>query len=66
MTVVNDESMIVEAFDEPYVADEIEQVGDKWLIHLPYQLSFEFPIESLSLDEWDRFHGYTKEKKSLL
>ncbi|MBS1968769.1 MAG: methyltransferase domain-containing protein [Bdellovibrionales bacterium] len=47
----------VEAFDEPYVAAQVSYEGGKWVLLLPYHVDFEFKLESLSLDEWDRFHG---------
>lgn len=49
--------VIVEAFDEPYVASQVSYEGGKWILSLPYHTDFEFTLESLSLDEWDRFHG---------
>lgn len=49
--------VIVEAFDEPYVASQISHENGRWVLILPYETEFEFTLESLSLDEWDRFHG---------
>jgi SAM-dependent methyltransferase len=49
--------VIVEAFDEPYVASQISLEKNIWWIELPYNISFEFELSSLCLDEWDRFHG---------
>lgn len=49
--------VIVEAFDEPYVAGQIDVQNGKWKILLPYDVEYSFKLESLSLDEWDRFHG---------
>lgn len=55
--------VIVEAFDEPYVASQVELKSDKtWEIQLPFGVHYAFELESLSLDEWDRFHGYTANK----
>lgn len=54
--------VIVEAFDEPYVASQVEFKNNSWEIFLPYGVHFSFSLESLSLDEWDRFHGYTSNK----
>lgn len=51
--------VIVEAFDEPYVAAQINLKSKQWSIELPYGQSFSFKLDSLSLDEWDRFHGKT-------
>lgn len=51
----------VEAFDEPFVATNLERTDSgKWKIELPYSYSEEFALTSLSLDEWDRFHGRTE------
>lgn len=52
-------AVIVEAFDEPYVASQISLDSEQWSINLPYDLKYTFSLESLSLDEWDRFHGKT-------
>lgn len=49
--------VIVEAFDEPYVASQVSLTNKQFSIELPYGLSFSFNLQSLSLDEWDRFHG---------
>ncbi|WP_347357404.1 methyltransferase domain-containing protein [Bdellovibrio sp.] len=55
--------VIVEAFDEPYVASQVHLKNDKtWEIQLPFGVHYAFELESLSLDEWDRFHGYTSNK----
>ncbi|HEX7675497.1 MAG TPA: methyltransferase domain-containing protein [Bdellovibrio sp.] len=51
--------VIVEAFDEPLIAQQIFLEGKTWKIHCLYGVEFPFQLESLSLDEWDRFHGYT-------
>lgn len=49
----------VEAFDEPLVAEEVSKLPDgQWLAHFPYEFLCPFSLESLSLDEWDRFHGH--------
>jgi SAM-dependent methyltransferase len=52
-------SVVVEAFDEPYVAAQVSVSGKKWRIDLPYNVTADFELSSLSLDEWDRFHGKT-------
>lgn len=51
--------VIVEAFDEPLVAQQILLDGKTWKIQGLYGTEFTFNLQSLSLDEWDRFHGYT-------
>lgn len=54
--------VIVEAFDEPYVALQVDFKNDSWQVQLPFGVHYAFDLESLSLDEWDRFHGYTANK----
>jgi len=49
--------VVVEAFDEPYVASQISFEHGQWVLSLPYHTDFNFTLDSLSLDEWDRFHG---------
>lgn len=51
--------VIVEAFDEPLVAANVEFNQDGWHLILPYGVRTPFKLESLTVDEWDRFHGYT-------
>ncbi len=48
---------LIEAFDEPLVARHIS----KTTITVPFELEFEFDFKTLSVDEWDRFHGLTKQ-----
>jgi SAM-dependent methyltransferase len=53
VTTLKDEEYLVEAFDEPLVAlnTDLKQ------IHLPYGLKKSFDPKTLTVDEWDRFHG---------
>lgn len=52
--------VIVEAFDEPLIVKQIhKKEGLVWDILMPYEFTEQFDLKSLSLDEWDRFHGYT-------
>lgn len=60
--------VIVEAFDEPFVASQVSVSEGDWQIELPYDVDFSFDLASLTLDEWDRFHGYVahrEEKKRI-
>lgn len=51
---------IVEPFDEAYVAHDIERgSGGLWTITMPYGHREQFSPETLTVDEWDRFHGRT-------
>lgn len=52
--------VLVESFDEPLVASQVYFKENTWKILCPYETWFDFKLEDLSLDEWDRFHGYTK------
>lgn len=63
LSTIGETPVIVEAFDEPYVASQVSlnKSGD-WEILLPYGVHYAFTLESLSLDEWDRFHGYSSNK----
>jgi Methylase involved in ubiquinone/menaquinone biosynthesis len=54
--------VIVEAFDEPYVASQVHFENNMWIVEMPYGVEMVFQLESLSLDEWDRFHGYAENK----
>lgn len=50
----------VEAVDEPIVALECFLSDDGSIqLSAPYETSFNGKLESLSVDEWDRFHGLT-------
>lgn len=54
--------VIVEAFDEPLVALNLSlsKTADHLLLHFPYQFKAEIALSTLTVDEWDRFHGRTK------
>lgn len=54
--------VIVEAFDEPYIAQQILKNNSQWSLLLPYGIELPFDLSSLTVDEWDRFHGYTETK----
>ena len=48
----------VEAFDAPLVAKHVHScAGGRCTMDLPYGLQMPFPLASLTVDEWDRFHG---------
>ncbi len=50
---------LVEPFDEPFVAAQVLKLEAGWRILLPYGLEMPFDPASISVDEWDRFHGLT-------
>lgn len=66
LTKINGAPTIVEAFDDPIVARDIEPLasspvdGATWMLHTTYQNQFTFKLQSLVVDEWDRFHGRTE------
>lgn len=60
MTDVMGDEALIEAFDEPLVAQQILKLENgSWRILLPYGLELVFKPATLTLDEWDRFHGFT-------
>ena len=58
----NEPETIVEAFDEPYVAVSIRPSSARasWVAQMPYGYREAFKLNSLTVDEWDRFHGRTE------
>jgi len=57
---IGEVTALVEAFDEPYAALDVEKGPGAWTIHVPYGHQETFLLETLTLDEWDRFHGRTE------
>jgi SAM-dependent methyltransferase len=58
----NGESLLVEPFDKPLVAQQIIRNGNLFEILAPYSFTSQIVLESLCLDPWDRFHGLTVQK----
>ncbi len=59
-TNMENQDVIVEAFDAPYVVLSISVLeSGAWQATMPYSHTEIFSLESLTLDEWDRFHGVT-------
>lgn len=56
----NQEKVILEPFDKPLVAQQVLKKSQGLFLLAPY--GFEAPIDlsTFCLDEWDRFHGLTK------
>ena len=57
--------VFIEAFDEPLVVKNLERQSEfQWRLNMPYGFQQELQIleesENLTLDEWDRFHGLTR------
>lgn len=62
LVLIQGEPTFVEAFDAPYVALDVAAPEDdarEWSLNLPYGHVERFALSSLTLDEWDRFHGMT-------
>ncbi len=60
ITSYNGTDVLVEAFDQPLVAHSIDRINDNhWEIQLPYGFKQQVNLDSLCLDEWDRFLGET-------
>jgi SAM-dependent methyltransferase len=53
----------VEYFDAPLIARGVRLTGETGFgeIDLPYHQKMKFPLASLCVDEWDRFHGVVAE-----
>jgi SAM-dependent methyltransferase len=64
ITTLQSEDYLIEAFDEPYVAHQIhyDKILNQWIIQLPLGHKEFIDPHSITLDEWDRFHGYTLKK----
>lgn len=61
-TKLNDVTAIVEAFDQPIVAQMVDCSEDKtkWTLTALYGVQIPFDLNKLSIDEWDRFLGRTE------
>ena len=51
------QEVFIEAFSSPYVGQSVSVKNSQWELHLPYGFSVTFDLASLTVDEWDRFHG---------
>jgi SAM-dependent methyltransferase len=52
--------VLVEAFDEPLVAHHVERTAQGWQLIAPYSYRVAFLLESLVVDDFDRFHGLSE------
>lgn len=58
---VDGQAVLIEAFDQPFVAHDIEITDDgDFFITVPYGHREAIQAESFCVDEWDRFLGRTK------
>jgi SAM-dependent methyltransferase len=54
-------TITVEAFDEALVARQVHHAArGQWEVEMPAGWREQFDPHTLTLDEWDRFHGHTK------
>lgn len=53
--------VVIEAFDEPLVAQKVSLDSPRSHIANSYGISWSFELAKLTVDEWDRFHGLTDE-----
>lgn len=56
MTTLQGTEAFVEAFDEPLIARHLS----KTKIMTPFEQEFDYDPKTFTVDEWDRFHGFTK------
>lgn len=60
-TVYDGKKVLVESFDRPYVALQVEKGPDSiWTLIGPYGFQDKFDVRKVRLDAWDRFHGITQ------
>lgn len=65
MATVGTQQAFVEAFDEPLIAQMVMPPSNPaglWTATANYGHEFLFDLQSLTLDEWDRFHGLNETK----
>ncbi|MCB9025821.1 MAG: methyltransferase domain-containing protein [Bdellovibrionaceae bacterium] len=56
--------ILVEAFDSPLVVYQIHPLKNQiWQALTPYEYTFNFKLDDLFVDEWDRFLGYDSQKR---
>ena len=61
VTSIEGQQAWVEAFDQPLIARSLQKpVDGRCTIEGPYKSQMRFALETLSVDEWDRFHGVTE------
>lgn len=58
-SLLHGEPVIVEAYDEPLIVSEIELGPTEHTLVVSPGFEWNFKLESLTLDAWDRFHGLT-------
>lgn len=58
-TELEGKTYYVENFDEPLVVQSFNE--DEGTLIFPYEFDLDFLPETLTVDEWDRFHGRTRD-----
>lgn len=67
ITKVKGEDIWVEAFDHALVAVDVRPHSDSfWILTGRYGFETHFDLKTLSLDDWDRFHGLTEQGVSFV
>jgi len=61
-TIWDGETVVVEPFDKPLVAQQIHRTAKGWQLEFPYKVLVTMNPETLCVDQWDRFHGRTADK----
>lgn len=69
LSQINNQTVLVEAFDAPLMAQEIKLTPSTLSTAFPpnyftnaYGIQWNFDLSTLVVDEWDRFHGLTTNK----
>ncbi len=54
------DELVVEPFDKPLVAQQVQKIGNELQVIAPYDFTAPIKMSSFCLDTWDRFHGLTE------
>lgn len=61
ITQWGDREVLLEPFDKPLVAQQVERGENmRWNLLFPYGWRESFSLDQLCVDAWDRFHGLTE------
>lgn len=53
------QQIVVESFDSPLIIQHVQKFADRLIGQTNYKLKFDLQLNSLSIDDWDRFHCQT-------
>lgn len=56
------ETYIIENFDEPLVAQHVHLKDGQFFVEFNYELYEPLNLQTITVDEWDRFHGFNQHK----